>query len=34
VKDSVQSQFADQDGQDYLLVIEGGTRLKIYAITE
>ncbi len=32
--DSVESQLADHDGQDYLLIVEGGTRLKIYAIRE
>lgn len=32
--DSVESQLADHDGQNYLLIIEGGTRLKIYAIAE
>jgi hypothetical protein len=32
--DSVESQLAEHDGQNYLLIIEGGTRLKIYAIAE
>lgn len=32
--DTVESQFADHDGQNYLLIVEGGTRLKIYAIGE
>jgi len=32
--DSVESQLADHDGQNYLLIVEGGTRLKIYAIGE
>ena len=31
--DSVKSIFAMQNGQDYLLVMEGGTFLKIYQIT-
>jgi hypothetical protein len=34
VSDSVESQLADHDGQDYLLIVESGTRLKIYAIRE
>ena len=29
---SVQSRFADQNGHYYLLVMEGGTRLKVYEI--
>jgi hypothetical protein len=33
-KESVLSQFADRDGRDYLIVIDSGTRLKIYLIAE
>jgi hypothetical protein len=33
-RDSVDSRFAEHDGRDYLLVMEGGTQLKIYEITE
>jgi hypothetical protein len=29
---SVQSRFADRNGHYYLLVMEGGTRLKVYEI--
>jgi len=34
IGDSVDSQLADHDRQNYLLIVEGGTRLKIYAIKE
>jgi len=34
INDSAGEQFADHKGRDYLLVLEGGTRLKVYAITE
>jgi hypothetical protein len=34
VKDRVQSQLPNSDGQDYLIVIEDGTRLKIDATTD
>jgi len=33
-RDTVNSRFAQQDGRDYLLVMEGGTQLKVYEITE
>jgi len=32
-RDSVRSDFASLNGHDYLLVIEGGTQLKVYEIT-
>jgi hypothetical protein len=32
--DSVESRFAYQNGRDYLLVLEGGTQLKVYEIKE
>ena len=34
VRDSGSSRFAELDGRNYLLVMEGGTKLKIYALTE
>jgi hypothetical protein len=34
IHNSVQSQFADQNGHDYVLVMEGGTKLKVYEIKE
>jgi hypothetical protein len=34
VSDTVESRFASNDGRDYLLVMEGGWRLKVYAIVE
>ena len=33
-RDTVNSRFAEQNGRDYLLVMEGGTQLKVYGITE
>jgi hypothetical protein len=33
-RDTVNSRFAEHDGRDYLLVMEGGTQLKVYEITE
>jgi hypothetical protein len=34
LSDSVVSRFASQNGRDYLLVMEGGSRLKVYEIVE
>ena len=31
---SVESRFASVDGRDYLMVVEGGTRLMVYMITD
>ncbi len=33
-RDTVNARFAEHDGRDYLLVLEGGTELKVYEITE
>jgi hypothetical protein len=33
-RDSVNSRLAEHNGRDYLLVMEGGTQLKVYEITE
>jgi hypothetical protein len=33
-RDTVNARFAEHDGRDYLLVLEGGTQLKVYEITE
>jgi hypothetical protein len=33
-RDSVNSRLAEHDGRDYLLVLEGGTNLKIYEFAE
>jgi hypothetical protein len=32
-RDSIDSRFAAQDGRNYLILMEGGTRLRVYAIT-
>ena len=34
LSDSVVSRFASKDGHPYLLVMEGGSRLRIYEIVE
>jgi hypothetical protein len=34
VRDSGSSRFAGLDGRNYLLVMEGGTKLKVYVLTE
>jgi hypothetical protein len=33
-RDTVAAHFAEHNGRDYLLVIEGSTKLKVYEITE
>ncbi len=34
VRNTDESRFADQNGKNYLLIMESGTRLKVYAITQ